>query len=90
MCSPRGRFWQKQGKTYVKEMPLIRKVRYPTGKKRYGLRLIIGPFSFSFLMPECLIPESGKNGNKENWDYTADMIQQTVFQIFICRFLWER
>ena len=34
-----------------------------------GLRLIIGPFSFSFLMPR-----SGKSENKENWDYTVDMI----------------
>lgn len=46
--------------TYEKELPLTRDVRYPTGRKRYGLRLIAGPFSFSFLMPECLIPELGK------------------------------
>ena len=68
--------------TYEKELPLTRDVRYPTGRKRYGLRLIAGPFSFSFLMPECLIPELGKNGNKENWDYTADMIQLKLFSNF--------
>ena len=31
--------------TYEKELPLTRDVRYPTWKwKRYGLRLIAGPF----------------------------------------------
>ena len=72
-----GEILAETGKTYVKEMPLIRKVRYPAGKKRYGLRLIIGPFSFSFLMPR-----SGKSENKENWDYTADMIQCRLFSSF--------
>ena len=33
-------------------------------------------------MPECLIPELGKNGNKENWDYTVDMIQCRLFSSF--------
>ncbi len=72
-----GEILAETGKTYVKEMPLIRKVRYPAGKKRYGLRLIIGPFSFSFLMPR-----SGKSENKENWDYTVDMIQCRLFSSF--------
>ena len=64
-------------KTYEKQMSLTRKVRYPTGKKRYGFRLIAGPFSFSFLMPEL-----GKNGNKEDWDYTVDMTQCKLFSSF--------
>lgn len=64
-------------KNYEKEMPLIRKVRYPAGKKRYGLRLIIGPFSFTLLTPYF-----GKNENKGDWDYSADITQLKLFSSF--------
>ena len=73
-----GEILSRNHKNYEKEMPLIRKVRYPAGKNdRYGLRLIIGPFSL-----RCLHPILGKNENKGDWDYSADITQLKLFSSF--------
>lgn len=60
-------------KTYEKDISLLRTVRVPTGKRRAGLQLQVGGWSWSFLTPA---PEGG------SWDYVTQEHQMKLFENF--------